>query len=975
MKCIRFFFLIPILFCMMLEAQTPDPPYPRLGLFTFTAGRSDYMEANLDLIKDFDIIAFPPTEGAALAYRAQDPDRIILGTSGCMIAYGMSNIPDCWYYRMADGSRQLLFGSSYLMNLTINCPLVDRGNGPERFIDYAARHLLVEMDFSLYDGVFYDWWWSGMGSYAKTHGDLDSSGVADYYEWFGGNTTLALDSLRYVWQEGLRQFHTMQNALPGNPYSVLQVGADWNIWPYVNGVCFEDWPVLNGLFKYWRQIFNDTQTQDCRDPRMILMNASHRHYQNQFPVTPYKNNFKAVRFALGACLLTSGYFFVDEGNAKYPDYNGVLGNGHHGNTHIYDEMAGKGRLGYPLTDMLMIPGKTLAATPYADGVWIRFFDNGVSVVNATGVDQSVYASDLAALDPAGPSSYYRFRGGQDPEFNNGCEVTDADPLVLWGSTAVLNGWTYAEVFGDGTMLFREPDTLITPIIIDNHVNNYTSPGSERINHAGSWNLTSDGEKFYAYYTQRNYGPFQPDGFAWSYAGSGSNTAVYVPTIGLAGFYEVSEWHGYRGNEPTDYPNATNVPVHLEHAGGDTVILVNQSVNHAQWNSLGVYPFIEGTTGQATLSNQANGYVMADAMKFAFIRGFTEAEADSFGAGGGHTAMFTDITDTHLGNSDTGTYACCFADINGDDRPDLYLSRYRGTGSTDLCLINGPDNTFTEEAASRGIQDLDDGSQGACWGDLDNDGDYDLVNGTTIDWPNAYGDHNDVYRNNGSGIFTNETPTSMLSTLKKTRSVLILDLEGNGDLDIFTVSGYMGTNDETTWNHPNEVYRNEGLFAFTKLGAVDCGDLEGAPAGQGSVATDLDNDGDIDVIACNQTGDLNVLLNNGSGDFMRVSPVSDIGINHRAGEGISSGDVDNDGDMDLLLVSEGPPNIARLYFNDGDGTFTYSGQSWSDINGYMGGFADIDNDRDLDLVFAGHAQVLLNDGAGVFANGPAVPYAY
>ena len=60
-----------------------------------------------------------------------------------------------------------------------------------------------------------------------------------------------------------------------------------------------------------------------------------------------------------------------------------------------------------------------------------------------------------------------------------------------------------------------------------------------------------------------------------------------------------------------------------------------------------------------------------------------------------------------------------------------------------------------------IDDVDGGSQGAVWADLDNDGDYDLVNGTT--WDNsANPDNNNVFENDGLGSFTEATPASISS---------------------------------------------------------------------------------------------------------------------------------------------------------------------------------------------------------------------
>jgi hypothetical protein len=339
----------------------------------------------------------------------------------------------------------------------------------------------------------------------------------------------------------------------------------------------------------------------------MIFDASHRFAYFYGPVvTPYKNNYRSVRFGLASCLLMSGYFYVDEG--------GQLG--HHGNVHIYDEFEAKGKLGYPKTDPIKISGKLLSSTPYASGVWVRFFDNGVSIVNATGIPQTITASELAVIDPLGGSRYYRFQGGQDPNFNNGQELTDSNPITLWGDAQLAN-WASPEVMGDGCMLFRTKKVLVTPIIVDNHVNNQTSPGSDPVSYAGAWVLSSEGQKFYAFYTSRNYGVFQPDGFAWSPPGQGENVATYVPTIGLNGYYEVYEWHGYRGAAPNDYPLALDAPVKITSARGDTSFTVNQTQNFGQWNSLGIFPFDKGKIGKVVFTNKTNGIVISDAVKFVY----------------------------------------------------------------------------------------------------------------------------------------------------------------------------------------------------------------------------------------------------------------------------------------------------------------------------------------------------------------------
>lgn len=333
--------------------------------------------------------------------------------------------------------------------------------------------------------------------------------------------------------------------------------------------------------------------------------------------------------------------------------------------------------------------------------------------------------------------------------------------------------------------------------------------------------------------------------------------------------------------------------------------------------------------------------------------------------------FVDMTEIGLGNTGIGSHSSVFADVTGDGKPDLYITMYHSQigDLSDLFYLNVYDSTyddsiFIERAFDRGIDDFDGGSHGACFADLDNDGDYDLINGTTS---SPKGDHNDIFVNNGIGFFTDWTShiKDIYNSKKETRAVVAFDMDNDGDLDIFTVSGYLGSGDPP--DEMNEIFRNDGNIQFT---AITTGDLYTAPAGQGATDTDYDGDGDIDIIAANRSGSLNILQNDGSGNFTTISP-SSIGIGDTAGDGITMGDVDNDGDLDILLVSEGPPNSACLYHNKGNGKFTLA-KRWSDINGYMGGFADLDNNGNLDLVFPGYNRCFRNDEKGFFYKGPSIP---
>ena len=325
--------------------------------------------------------------------------------------------------------------------------------------------------------------------------------------------------------------------------------------------------------------------------------------------------------------------------------------------------------------------------------------------------------------------------------------------------------------------------------------------------------------------------------------------------------------------------------------------------------------------------------------------------------------FTDISvAAGIAPSVTGGHGVMFGDATGDGRPDLYITMNFSDPQADLFFVNNGDSTFTELGAARGVADFDVGSHGAAFADLDNDSDYDLVNGAT----GETGAPNNVFRNNGQGFFADVTPASMAARAEGTRGMVTFDMDRDGDLDIFAVSGYLGSGDPS--GERNELYRNDGNFQFT---SITSGAAYAAEAGQGVTDTDYDGDGDIDLIVSNRSGPLVVLRNDG-GVFTQITPAAS-GIDRTAASGITMADIDTDGDLDMLLVGldASDQRVGYLFRNDGAGTFTRL-RKFTSIEGYMGGFADLDNDQDLDLVFAGDDVSYLNDGTGVFTPGPAVP---
>ncbi len=312
---------------------------------------------------------------------------------------------------------------------------------------------------------------------------------------------------------------------------------------------------------------------------------------------------------------------------------------------------------------------------------------------------------------------------------------------------------------------------------------------------------------------------------------------------------------------------------------------------------------------------------------------------------------------------TGGHSANFTDVNGDTRPDLYITMLRDDPMNDLFFRNIDGRTFASEAELRGIEDFDGGSHGAVFADLDNDGDFDLFNGATDSTATVSG-RNNVYLNDGDGFFTDMSDSLGVADRSwETRGVAAFDMDNDDDLDLIAVTNYLGTDDPP--GERNELYRNDlspqGVLSFT---SIDTGVVVEAPLAQGVTDADFDGDGDIDLLVANRTGPMNILRNEGGGVFSLLDP-AELGIVHKAEDGITAGDIDNDGDLDLLLATD---NYGHLYRNDG-GRYTFL-RSFEETDGYMAVFADMDNDSDLDIIFAGDDLIWLNAGGGYFVPGPA-----
>ncbi len=336
--------------------------------------------------------------------------------------------------------------------------------------------------------------------------------------------------------------------------------------------------------------------------------------------------------------------------------------------------------------------------------------------------------------------------------------------------------------------------------------------------------------------------------------------------------------------------------------------------------------------------------------------FVDLDADgdpdivAIGNAGGTVGLFENLGDGTFVDRSVGSgippladpSAICAGDYNGDGKVDLYFTNWLQPNV--LCRNEGGFK-FTDTSFAAGVDDPGYG-MGSTWGDFDGDGWLDLyvANRTTSKSDPSTRIENRLFRNRGNGTFEEVAATLGVDVADGDRLSLhssFLDFDNDGDADL-----YLATDKGNSSGSKNHLFENiGGTFV----------DISG-PSGAGisldamSIAIgDFDGNGYQDLFCTNTFPGHKLLLNNGNGTFTESAETA--GVQALSfGWGAAFFDYDNDGYQDLYVCD----------LISGNQLYTHKG-AWpaTDVALAMGvadpgqsygiAIADIDNDGDIDLL--------------------------
>jgi hypothetical protein len=203
------------------------------------------------------------------------------------------------------------------------------------------------------------------------------------------------------------------------------------------------------------------------------------------------------------------------------------------------------------------------------------------------------------------------------------------------------------------------------------------------------------------------------------------------------------------------------------------------------------------------------------------------------------------------------------DYNGDGWLDLYVAN---DATANQLWINRRDGTFADEGLLSGAAvnaaGNPEGSMGIASGDADGDGDEDLF------VTNLVGETFVLYRNDGKGNFEDVRVEAGLSAPTAAFTGFgtdWFDYDNDGALDLFVANGAVNgieaqRGQPSPFRMRNQLFRNTGSGRFVETSAAGGPEFARAGVSRGAAFGDIDNDGDVDVVATNNDGPVRLLVN-------------------------------------------------------------------------------------------------------------------
>jgi hypothetical protein len=327
-----------------------------------------------------------------------------------------------------------------------------------------------------------------------------------------------------------------------------------------------------------------------------------------------------------------------------------------------------------------------------------------------------------------------------------------------------------------------------------------------------------------------------------------------------------------------------------------------------------------------------------------------------------TGTFTDQTATRIfaPNGFNSTKAD-FADVDGDGDLDVIIAN---VGPEQLLLNDGA-GVFMDASAQLPppVPLFSNISADARFADVDGDGDLDVLVSNEVPFPGPPGAQNRVFVNDGTTHFTDQTAARLPVAIDQTAAMLPGDVDGDGDLDIVVLN-----------RGQENVLINDGAGVFHDETASRFPVTTDSTRGGG--LADLDGDGDLDLVTGNSRGEPVAMYLNSGGVFTRKS-FGMVPLPNETDAGLELVDLEGDGDLDVYLPNAGEflaghgfvGGPDRYFRNNGnakfkertDKHFTPPSDPTTDA-----AFGDIDGDGDLDLVVGNSGE---NGGERVFVNRP------